>query len=125
MDIEKEMIESGIARYRAKVESARTRGSETDTQYGQRLMRAALPDLINDLRKTILYHRKNPHAIPVWLPLIWDLEPQVIAFLALKVTMDSISLKKTMVKSSLSVANVLEDEGQVVKGKPPEDISLR
>ena len=110
MDIEKEMIESGIARYRAKVESARTRGSETDTQYGQRLMRAALPDLINDLRKTILYHRKNPHAVPVWLPLIWDLEPQVIAFLSLKVTMDSISLKKTMVKSSLSVANVLEDE---------------
>ena len=44
--------------------------------------------------------------------MIWDLEPQVIAFLALKVTMDSISLKKTMVKSSLSEANVLEYEGR-------------
>ena len=110
MDIEKEMIESGIARYRSKVESARNRGTETDTQYGQRLIRAALPDLINDVRKVIRYHKKNPIAVPVWLPLVWDVEPKVLSFLSLKVVMDSISLKKTLIKTSLSVANSIEDE---------------
>ena len=110
MDIEKEMIESGIARYRSKVESARSRESETSTQYGQRLMRAALPDLIKDVSKMIRYHKKNPHAVPIWLPSIWDIPPQVLSFLALKVVMDSISLRKTVIKASLSIANVIEDE---------------
>lgn len=110
MDIEKEMIESGIARYRAKVESARSRGSETDTQYGQRLMRAALPDLINDVRKTILYHKKHPHAVPLWLPLLWDVEPHVLSFLSLKIVLDNITFKKTFTKSAISIANAFEDE---------------
>jgi len=110
MDIEKEMIEAGIARYRSKVESARKRGTETDTQYGQRLMRAALPDLINDVQKTILYHRKYPHAVPLWLPLCWEVEPQVLSFLSLKIVMDSITFKKTFIKSALGIANAIEDE---------------
>ena len=48
--LNREMVEAGIARYRSKVESARVRGREADAPYGQRLMRAALPDYINVYR---------------------------------------------------------------------------
>ena len=108
--LNREMVEAGIARYRSKVESARVRGRETDAPYGQRLMRAALPDYINDLRKRILYHKKHSHAVPFWMPLIWELPPQDIAFLSMKSVLDSISLRQTVVKASIRVASALEDE---------------
>ena len=53
LELNLEMSEAGIARYRNKVKSARDRGKESETPYGQRLMRGALPDLIADVGKRI------------------------------------------------------------------------
>ena len=110
LELNLEMTESGIARYRNKVKSARDRGKESESAYGQRLMRGGLPDLIDDITKRIEYHRKNPHAVPVWLPLIWDMEPQVIGMLALKCTLDGICERRPITSTAIRIASYIEDE---------------
>jgi len=111
-DLNREMVTGGIARYRGKNQSAQERGKETDAAYGQRLMRATLPDLYNEVRKTFTYHKKNNQSVPKWLPLIWDIPPKTVSFLALKVVLDSISHQQTIVKSSIAIGSALEDEAR-------------
>jgi DNA-directed RNA polymerase len=110
LELNLEMVESGIARYRNKVKSAQDRGKESESAYGQRLMRGGLPNLIDEITKRIEYHRKNPHAVPVWLPLIWDMEPQTIGMLALKCTLDGICERRPLVSSSIRISSYIEDE---------------
>ena len=104
------MVEQGVARYRRKVQSARNREKESEAPYGQRLMRSQLPTLIEDIEKRFNYHRKNPHAVPFWMPLIWDVEPEVIAMLSLKTTLDAICTKRPLTGTSIHIATVIEDE---------------
>jgi hypothetical protein len=103
-DLNREMVTGGIARYRGKNQSAQERGKETDAAYGQRLMRATLPDLYNEVRKTFTYHKKNNQSVPKWLPLIWDIPPKTVSFLALKVVLDSISRVSTGRRSTVQLA---------------------
>ena len=110
LELNLEMSEAGIARYRNKVKSARDRGKESESPYGQRLMRGALPDLITDVGKRIEYHRKNPHAVPFWMPLLWDMEPKDVAMLALKCTLDGICERRPLVSSAIRIASYIEDE---------------
>lgn len=109
-ELNREMVTGGVARYRGKNQSAQERGSETDAAYGQRLIRAALPDLVREVRKTFTYHKKNRQAIPIWMPPLWELDVKVVAFLSLKTILDSITLTKTLVKAAITVSSALEDE---------------
>ena len=43
-DLNKDMASLGLGRYRQRNESAKARDAELETRYGQRLMRASLPD---------------------------------------------------------------------------------
>lgn len=110
LELNLEMVESGIARYRGKVKSSQDRGKESEAPYGQRLMRGALPKLIDEVAKRIEYHRKNPHAVPVWMPLVWDMEPETIGMLSLKCTLDCISIRRPLVSSAIRIASYIEDE---------------
>lgn len=110
LELNLEMVEQGVARYRSKVQSARDRNKESEAPYGQRLMRSQLPELIREVDKRIEYHRKNPHAVPFWMPLIWRLKPEVIAMLAFKATLDNISIKRTLLAASINIASRIEDE---------------
>ena len=110
LELNLEMVEQGVARYRHKVQSARDRNKESEAPYGQRLMRTQLPELIRDIDKRISYHRKHPQAVPFWMPLIWDLEPEVIALLAFQTTLDGIGTKRPLLSVSIGIAKYIEDE---------------
>ena len=45
-ELNTDMTTVGVGRYRNKVEGARARGMESETSYGQRLIRGALPSYI-------------------------------------------------------------------------------
>ena len=54
-----EMQTLGVGRYRNKVESARQRDAEIETNYGQRLMRGVLPEFtkgIEDWKNTVAFY---------------------------------------------------------------------
>lgn len=109
-DLNREMMEGGIARYRGKVQSARERGAETDASYGARLLRGTVPRLIEDIERAITYHRTNQQSVPPWMPNIWDYPIDTITFIALKSVLDSISVRKSLMKSAMSIANLIQDE---------------
>ena len=42
-DLNQDMVDLGVGRYRARIESAKKREAESETKYGQRLIRGGLP----------------------------------------------------------------------------------
>ena len=55
LELNLEMVEQGVARYRHKVQSARDRNKESEAPYGQRLMRTQLPELIRDIDLSLIH----------------------------------------------------------------------
>ena len=122
LELNLEMVDQGIARYRNKVQAARKRGLESEAPYGQRIIRSKLPVFITELEKRFEYHRKNPHAVPFWMPLIWDVEPETIAMLAMKSTIDGICEKRPLVSAAIRICSYIEDEVRMrrLKDEHPE-----
>ncbi len=106
----KEMLEGGIARYRGKVQSAKEREAETDAPYGGRLLRGSIPRLVEDVKASITFHKKNRASVPAWMPNIWDEDIGALCVIALKSVLDSISIRKTLLKSSIAISNFIQDE---------------
>ncbi|MGB0427237.1 MAG: hypothetical protein ACPGD4_10140, partial [Paracoccaceae bacterium] len=94
-ELNEDMTTLGVGRYRAKVESAKARGAELQTPYGQRLMRAALPDLnkaIADWQESL--SRVDNKAR--FQAETQDLDPKVLSYLSIKTLLDCITQKKTL-----------------------------
>ena len=83
-----EMQTQGVGRYRNKVESARQRDAEIETNYGQRLMRGVLPEFtkgIKDWKNTVaFYDRKARYQIDTQ-----NLDAKVIGYISIKAVLDS------------------------------------
>ena len=109
-DLNREMVEGGIARYRGKVQSAKERSQETDAPYGARLLRATVPRLIDDVKRSVDYHKKHRQSVPAWMPNIWDYPIDTLTYIALKSVLDSISSRKTMLKAAVAISNLIQDE---------------
>lgn len=107
-ELNKDMTKLGVGRYQSKVESARQRDAELQTQYGQRLMRGALPKLykgIEDWQKSIT----NPNKARYQIDCI-PLDPKVIAFISIKAILDSITKKKPLSGVAHNLGARMEDE---------------
>ncbi len=117
LELNLEMQQSGIARYRRKVESAKRREKESEAPYGQRLLRGTLPQVIDELQNRIKYHKKNPAAVPKWLPLIWDMQPEVISLIAMKTMLDGVCRKHPLTNTAIRVATNIEDEARYIRLK--------
>ena len=109
-ELNQDMVTQGVSRYRRRVQSARERKHESETPYGQRLLRNYLPAFITELERRIEYHRKYNHAVPIFLPLIWDMDVRQLAFLAFKTMLDSIGEKRATLSAAIHIASVIEDE---------------
>ena len=109
-ELNKEMVSHGIARYRRRVQTAKERRQESDSPYGQRLLRNYLPLFIDAVEKRFDYHRKHPHAVPVWMPLVWDMDTRKLCLLAFKCVLDGISERRPLTSASIRIATAIEDE---------------
>src|SRR5210317_527500 len=109
-ELNKEMVSHGIARYRRRVQTAKERSQEADSPYGQRLLRNYLPMFIDSVQKRFDYHRKHPHAVPVWMPLVWDMDTRKLCLLAFKSVLDGISERRPLTSASIRIATAIEDE---------------
>lgn len=103
-----EMQTLGKGRYRSKIESAKARNAETETKYGQRLMRGALPQLkkgVDNWKASLKSYNKARYQKDCL-----DLPSEVISFIAIKSVLDSISKKSPIVQVSNFLGARIEDE---------------
>jgi DNA-directed RNA polymerase, mitochondrial len=106
-DLNTEMTTIGVGRYRNKVESAKARGTESETTYGQRLIRGALPKYIKaiDDLKGSWKKVKNKGA---WQVDLLEVPSEKIGFLVMRTALDLLTRKTKMVSLCTKVGNVLD-----------------
>ena len=104
-----EMQTLGVGRYRNKVESARQRDAEIETNYGQRLMRGVLPEFtkgIEDWKNTVaFYDRKARYQIDTQ-----NLDAKVIGYISIKAVLDSITKNRPLAQVGIYLGARVEDE---------------
>lgn len=108
-ELNEDMTTLGAGRYRAKIESAKSREAELQTPYGQRLMRAGLPTLnqaITDWQKGIT---KVANKARFQLDS-QDLDPKVLSYISIKVLLDCITQKKPLSSIAVFLGARVEDE---------------
>ena len=108
-ELNKSMVTLGVGRYRAKTESAKGRDAELETRYGQTLMRSALPlytAKIGEWQKAVKDYA-TPARYQIELQL---LEPKVIAYIATRAIIDSITKKRPLSQVAIYLGARLEDE---------------
>jgi len=108
-ELNEDMTTLGVGRYRAKVESAKNRGAELQTPYGQRLMRAALPALNKSIQdwQASLSRVDNKARFQMDTQ---DLDPKVLSYISIKTLLDCITQKKTLASAAIFLGARVEDE---------------
>ena len=107
--IEKTMVEKGSTKLRSHVESARNRDQETETCYGQRLLREACPDLVTAIEKWFVQQEKAPVPSIAYVELK-KVEPKTTAFIALKSVIDCLTQRRSLCSAAVKVGALIEDE---------------
>ena len=108
--LNRDMVEQGVARYRRRVQSARERGSESEAPYSIRIMRNYLPQITEDVAKRFEFHRKYRHAIPAFMPLIWNMDVNALCLLAFKSVLDGICERRPLTSAAIRLSSYIEDE---------------
>ena len=105
-ELNTDMTTIGVGRYRNKVESARSRGTESETSYGQRLIRGALPAYIKALneQKKIWNKIKNKAR---WQREILEMKSDKIGFIVMRTVLDQLHQQSKLVSLSNKVGNAL------------------
>jgi DNA-directed RNA polymerase, mitochondrial len=106
-ELEKEMLEAGVTRYRQKLSKAREKGVETATEPGRHLLResvARLAEVIN-----IWVTDTHAHTRPA-AKILKQLDPDVAAMIIAKGVLDDICLRRTMISAADHIGICIEDE---------------
>lgn len=104
-----QMVEKGITKVRRHVDSARNRDSESETCYGHRLLREAIPLIVIGINDWNKQQRKAPVPSNAYVEL-QKLNPKVVAYIALKSVIDSLSQRRALSSAAIRVGALIEDE---------------
>jgi DNA-directed RNA polymerase len=111
IELEAEMRDAGITRYRNQISETTEERLEATTPAGLQLLKNAIEPLIQKIIEHIQEdgnNRRGPKSISSqYLPL---LEPEVIAFITAKTVLNSITYRNPFANTAMRVANALEDE---------------
>ena len=106
-ELNSEMTTIGVGRYRNKVEGARTRGTESETSYGQRLIRGALPNYIKAIDELKASWSGVRNKAQWQLDLI-EVPSEKIGFMAMRTVLDMLTRNSKMTALCTKVGNVLD-----------------
>ena len=105
-ELNEEMTTIGVGRYRNKVEGARLRGSESETPYGQRLIRGALPAYTKAIDDAKEQWRKVKNKAR-WQREVLEMPSERVGFLVMKTVLDQLHLNIKMSSLSNTVGKAL------------------
>lgn len=106
-DLNREMVEIGIGRFNAQWNKAKESEKISRSKAGQRLLRDLLPEYTKQVATLLERSKGRPTR---WKEDLQRFDPKVLAFVAIKVIMDSIAFKKTMAATSYWVGRMIEHE---------------
>ena len=111
IQLERKMQSLGIDRYESSVKNAVSKETESHTTYGMRLMDKAIGAVSKNIEE-VLAKASNGKAGRQHLAIkyIKEFDPKVLAFIALRVTIDGISKQRPLLQVALKIGNMLEDE---------------
>ena len=122
-DLEHEMRDLGVERYRGKVERSKIKEMETNHLVGRRLLTESVSKLADGIRRW----KRNTKSTPAGsrhtaLPYIESLAADLIAAITAKTVIDSISMHKKLTKTASTVGRMLENEARwrEFKNQSPE-----
>lgn len=106
-ELNTDMTEIGVGRYRNKVEGARSRSMESETAYGQRLIRGALPSYIKAIDETKTKWSKVKNKGQWQIDLIATPSDK-IGFLVIRTVLDQMTRSTKMASLCTKVGNVID-----------------
>jgi DNA-directed RNA polymerase len=109
-DLELEMADLGKKRYRSKVNKAKEQGLETTTPVGQKLLRNAIPQLTESIKRWMEEAAGKPGRRHRALSFLEVLPPKVTAALTAQAVLDSISQQRKIMSAATRLGRILEDE---------------
>ena len=111
VELEKEMREQGIERYHRNNTKKADRGQESETAYGQHLLRATITTLEEHIEKYVddcMNGRAGKAATAA--VLVSALEPPVVAAITLRVALNQITRQRAYTSASMALGMAIEDE---------------
>jgi DNA-directed RNA polymerase len=109
--LEEEMRETSIERYRKEIRKAKDKKQESNTLYGVQLMKHSVETLAQGIREFVKdafsgkVGKMNTAA-----PMLNSIDPEVAAYLTLKMVVDGVSKRLALTNVCMSIASALEDE---------------
>jgi len=127
LELELSMVENGKTSFWRGIESARKRGEEATTGYGQRLLRSLIEPMTQALiafiegADTGLAGRRHTA-----VRYVRAVEPEVVSYLTLKAVLDGITRQEKASSVALRIANALSDELRMrkLKAEQPEQFQF-
>ncbi len=107
-DLNVDMARLGVGRYRSRIDSSKDRAAESETRYGQRLIRGGLPSYTKAIKQMVSNWDNRNSAR--WQVELREMNPAVVGFIVIRAVLDSITLKKSMAAVSHFVGSRVEDQ---------------
>lgn len=105
-----EMVDKGISKLRSHVRSAREREAESETCYGQRLLREAIPNIVKGIKDWCSQQEKSPVPSVAYEKLSELDNHKVASYISLKSVIDSLSQRRSLASAAIRIGALIEDE---------------
>ena len=109
-DLEAEMAELGIARYRSRLAKNRSAKLETCSTAGQRVLERAVDELTKGLEQWTVHASAAPGRMHRVLPLMSLVPLPIVSMLTCRCVIDGIAASRTINSLAAQVGRLIEDE---------------
>ena len=110
LELEKDMRERGISRFRSRLTDHKPRGEESFTNYGKTLLANSIRPLAESIQKYTEEGKGEKGVQPIARRLLANLEPDITALITAKSIINSITISRKLTSSAINVASKIEDE---------------
>ena len=110
LDLEKDMRDRGIRRFRKRLTEHKQRGEESFTNYGKTLLSNSIRPFSEGIKSFCEEGKKVSGVQPIARKLLSLLEPDIIALIASKSIINCITISRRLTSAAINVASKIEDE---------------
>ena len=110
LDLEKDMRDRGIRRFRKRLTEHKQRGEESFTNYGKTLLSNSIRPFSEGIKAFCEEGKKVSGVQPIARKLLSLLEPDIIALIASKSIINCITISRRLTSAAINVASKIEDE---------------
>lgn len=117
------MVEQGVLKARRQIRSAREREAESETCYGQKLLREGIPHMHKGLKDWLKTRKRYAKHSEVY-QILKDLDTKVVCYIAVKGIVDVLSYRRPLSSASIRIGALIEDEARFTAFSQHEDFKL-